>query len=169
MSSFGSALRDSSFSVMMGSGTACRQYASRLDNSNHTDADRSLLPIWTLLHCQNAQEIVRYPPACACSRTAGPPLSPPVGKPAFLYQRARKMPVLIRWVQARNAPQDKKIESADVALEQSALLRKGVINPLPRRATSDAPSMNLTERYHCELQFDVLNYFHISFRPILIS
>ncbi|MBM6784572.1 IS3 family transposase [Enorma massiliensis] len=54
-------LRDSSSSVTMGSGMAFLQYASCLDNSNHTGADRALLPIWTLFRCQSAQEIVRYP------------------------------------------------------------------------------------------------------------
>ena len=51
---------DSSFSVTMGSGMAFLQYASCLDNSNHTGAGRALLSVWTLFRCQSAQEIVRY-------------------------------------------------------------------------------------------------------------
>ncbi|MFQ6941395.1 hypothetical protein [Collinsella intestinalis] len=37
------------------------QYASCLDNLNHTEAGRALPSIWTLSCCQNAQKIVRYP------------------------------------------------------------------------------------------------------------
>ena len=36
------------------------QYASCLDNSNHTEAGRVLPSIWTLFCCQSAQKIVRY-------------------------------------------------------------------------------------------------------------
>ena len=42
------------------SGMADLQYASCLDNSNHTEAGRALPSIWTLFSCQSTQEIVRY-------------------------------------------------------------------------------------------------------------
>ena len=45
----------------MGVGMIRLQYASCLDNSNHTGAGCALLPIWTLCCCQSAQEILRYP------------------------------------------------------------------------------------------------------------
>lgn len=53
-------LRLSSFNVTMGSGMANLQYASCLDNLNHTEAGRALPSIWTLFRCQSAQNIVRY-------------------------------------------------------------------------------------------------------------
>lgn len=52
--------RLSSFDVAMGSGMANLQYASCLDNLNHTEAGRALPSIWTLFRCQSAQNIVRY-------------------------------------------------------------------------------------------------------------
>lgn len=52
--------RFSSFDVTMGSGMANLQYASCLDNLNHTEAGRALPSIWTLFRCQSAQNIIRY-------------------------------------------------------------------------------------------------------------
>src|SRR5699024_4180346 len=49
---------------------ALLQYASCLDNSNHTGAGRALLPIWTLSCCQSAQKIVRYPDGCQGNRAS---------------------------------------------------------------------------------------------------
>ena len=51
---------DFSFKDTMCSGMAPLRYAYCLGNSDHAESDRTLLPIWTLFRCQNAQEIVRY-------------------------------------------------------------------------------------------------------------
>lgn len=56
----------------MGLGMASLQYASCLDNSNHTEAGRAHPSVWTLFRCQSAQDIVRYrwcspsPWSCSC-------------------------------------------------------------------------------------------------------
>ena len=57
-------LRLSSLKDTMGSGMANLQYASCLDNLNHTEAGRALPSTWTLFRCQSAQIIVRYQPPC---------------------------------------------------------------------------------------------------------
>ena len=53
-------LRLSSFDAAMGSGMAELQYASCLDNLDHTEAGRAPPSFWTLFRCQSAQNIVRH-------------------------------------------------------------------------------------------------------------
>lgn len=65
-------LRLSSFNAAMGSGMADLQYASCLDNLNHTEACRALPSIWTLFCCQSAQENER------CHATPRATCAPPV-------------------------------------------------------------------------------------------